>query len=176
MQKGVLPIFTTYKRRRAIEQQKAQLEKIVEEESASLYRIAFSYTHQKEDALDVVQDSFQKALVQINKAKPIDDFHAWFYRILINTATDQWRKKKRSAAELQLPENREWMAHLPEISQVELQSILELIESPEKEILILKFFEGFRLKEIAEILELNENTVKTKMYRSLNQLRKILEK
>ena len=53
--------------------------------------------------------------------------------------------------------------------------ILDKIDSPEKEILILYFFEGFRLKEIATILDMNENTVKTKMYRSLNALRQILE-
>ncbi len=62
-----------------------------------------------------------------------------------------------------------------ETSVAELHMILDKIDSPEKEILILYFFEGFRLKEIATILDMNENTVKTKMYRSLNALRQILE-
>ncbi|MFT9190353.1 MAG: sigma factor-like helix-turn-helix DNA-binding protein, partial [Liquorilactobacillus sp.] len=49
------------------------------------------------------------------------------------------------------------------------------LDSPEKEIIVLKFFEGFTLEETAIILDMNVNTVKTKMYRALNHLREILE-
>ncbi|MCB7430265.1 LuxR C-terminal-related transcriptional regulator, partial [Erysipelatoclostridium ramosum] len=48
------------------------------------------------------------------------------------------------------------------------------LDSPNREIILLKFFEGFTLKEIALILDINENTIKTKMYRSLNELRSLL--
>ena len=61
-----------------------------------------------------------------------------------------------------------------ETSVAELHMILDKIDSPEKDSDPL-LFEGFRLKEIATILDMNENTVKTKMYRSLNALRQILE-
>lgn len=58
---------------------------------------------------------------------------------------------------------------------IDIQSILKQLPSPSREIIILKFFEGFTLKDIASILDMNENTVKTKMYRSLNELREALE-
>lgn len=61
------------------------------------------------------------------------------------------------------------------ISYLELRDILEQTPSPEREIIVLKFFEGFTIREIAAILDLNENTVKTKMYRSLDTFRSILE-
>lgn len=139
-----------------------------------MFRITMNYVHNKEEALDVMQDSFHKALRYFEKEKGIDHFTAWFYRILVRTAVDSWRKNKRHPFEA-LEDHMPTPIRPSKISSVELQMILEKIDSPEKEILILYFFEGFRLKEIAEILELNENTVKTKMYRSLNILRKILE-
>lgn len=166
-------IFQRHSRKKRIEKQHQQLAELIENESETLYRLALSYTHQKEDALDVLQDSFQKALISIEKTNEIQNFHAWYYRILINTATDFWRKKQKIPVTESIFEN-QLQADAKVFDQFELYAVLDQVASPEREILILKFFEGFRLTEIAEILQLNENTVKTKMYRALNQLRKIL--
>ncbi|WP_281165209.1 RNA polymerase sigma factor [Liquorilactobacillus sicerae] len=67
------------------------------------------------------------------------------------------------------------MLSTPQITRRELQKIIDLLDSPAKEIIILKFFEGFTLQEIGTILNLNVNTVKTQ-YRALNELRQIPEK
>ena len=147
---------------------------MIQTEYEKMYRITMTYVHDKEEALDVMQDSFHKALTYFEKGEDIEHFAAWFYRILIRTAIDAWRKQKRYRFE-PFEEARSVGVDPSEISTKELYEVLEGIDSPEKEILILHFFEGFRLKEIAEILELNENTVKTKMYRSLNLLRRILQ-
>ncbi len=139
-----------------------------------MYRIALSYTHQKEAALDVIQDSFQKALVNFHKLPVITDFRAWFYQILLRTAIDSWRKQKRQQIneQMSLPETGVTQS---EFSQQELQIVLKQLKSPEYEIILLRFFEGFQLNEIAAILNLNPNTVKTKLYRALNELKDILE-
>ncbi|WP_260619281.1 RNA polymerase sigma factor, partial [Klebsiella pneumoniae] len=62
----------------------------------------------------------------------------------------------------------------PQRSFLEIEEIINQLDSPNREIILLKFFEGFTLKEIALILDINENTIKTKMYRSLNELRSLL--
>nr|WP_143353226.1 sigma-70 family RNA polymerase sigma factor [Enterococcus villorum] len=150
------------------------MKQLIENEYDKMFRITMNYVHNKEEALDVIQDSFYKALNNFEKGIEIEQFSAWFYRILIRTAIDAWRKQKRNNWS-QLDEKLILGESSMSYSIIELYAVLEKIDSPEKEILILHFFENFRLKEIAEILELNENTVKTKMYRSLNQLRKILQ-
>ncbi|MFT8669823.1 MAG: RNA polymerase sigma factor [Liquorilactobacillus hordei] len=61
------------------------------------------------------------------------------------------------------------------MTRLELNEVIAKLDSPEKEIILLKFFEGFTLEETAIILDMNVNTVKTKMYRALNRLRQILE-
>lgn len=175
--KGEEVIFLNLSKKRRNKEYERQLEQLIETEYAKMYRICLSYTHSQEDALDVIQDSFQKALLSFNRMEKIENFDAWFFRILVRTAIDSWRQKKRmpcSAA------HEEWcylgFIQLDErISYLELRDILEQTPSPEREIIVLKFFEGFTIREIATILDLNENTVKTKMYRSLDTFRSILE-
>ncbi|MGG5357419.1 RNA polymerase sigma-70 factor, ECF subfamily [Enterococcus sp. DIV0213j] len=139
-----------------------------------MYRVALSYTHKHEDALDVIQESFKKALTYFAKAEDITDFRPWFFRILVNTGKDDWRKRKRTPESNELPEELS-MPAIDQLTMMEIAEVLEKLGSPEKEILILKFFEGFTLNEISIILDLNTNTVKTKMYRALNQLRTIID-
>ncbi len=64
------------------------LQKYLLEKKDAHYRMAFSYTKNKDDALDVIQDGIEKALKSINKNGPVDNINSWFYRILINTAID----------------------------------------------------------------------------------------
>lgn len=170
-------IFNQVKKKRKISHYTELLEMLIQSEYTKMYRIAFSYTHNREEALDVVQDTFQKALIYFEKAEEIDDFNAWFYKVLIRTAIDNWRKKKRAPSTVDMNERviLETFEEPANITHTELWSVLDQTPSPDREIIILKFFEGFSLRDIAHILEINENTVKTRMYRSLNTLRKVLE-
>lgn len=169
-------IFILSKKQR-IKKYEEQLELLIESEYARMYRISYSYTHCREDALDVIQDSFQKALISFKRLDKIDHFEAWFFRILVRTAIDYWRQRKRRpcTSEYQEWHGLEYM-HLTEtFSYMDLRNLLDLTPSPEREIIVLKFFEGFTIQEIAMILDLNENTVKTKMYRSLATFKGNLE-
>lgn len=62
------------------------------ENKEKLYRIAFSYTKNKEDALDIVQESVLKALKSANTLKNPQYIKTWYYKILTRTAIDYIRK------------------------------------------------------------------------------------
>ena len=88
-------IFTSYRKKKQIEKSKRLLNELIQTEYEKMYRITMTYVHDKEETLDVMQDSFHKALNYFEKGENIEHFAAWFYRILIRTAIDAWRKQKR---------------------------------------------------------------------------------
>lgn len=168
-------VFGKIKQLRRITYYESQLEGLFRSDYKKMYRIAVSYTHSEQEAYDVISESFQKALSAFEHTKEISDFPAWFYSILIRTAIDHWRKEKRQPQLMALEQAPEFsLDELDHLDQLEIKQILQQLDSPGREIILLKFFEGFTLKEIAAILELNENTVKTTMYRTLTAIRKIL--
>lgn len=61
----------------------------------SFYKIAYSYVKNKDDALDIVNDSICKALSKINSLNDIDGIKPWFYKILINSSIDCIRKNNK---------------------------------------------------------------------------------
>jgi RNA polymerase sigma-70 factor, ECF subfamily len=68
---------------------------LVDEKKESLYRIAYSYVKNKEDALDIVSETVYKALISIERLKNPQHFHTWFTRILINCAINHIQKNKK---------------------------------------------------------------------------------
>jgi len=59
------------------------------------YRLAFSYVKNKEDALDVIQESICKAFVAAETLKYPNSIKTWYYRILVNTSLDLLRQRKK---------------------------------------------------------------------------------
>lgn len=169
-------IFGKLSQRSKIKSFERQLEDLYATDYKKMYRIALSYTHSEQAAYDLISECFQKALAAFPKTKEIDNFSAWFYRFLVRAGIDAWRKSKRTPEEIDIDKMQQAFStsDFTLVDQLELQEVLDHLESPGREIILLKFFEGFTFKEIAGILDMNENTVKTTMYRTLNTLKDIL--
>lgn len=140
------------------------------------YRLAYSYVRNQEDALDIIQEASYKAIVHIDSLKSIHQIKPWFCRILINTALDFLRKRKRL-----LVMDEETMAAFDNGSEdryedIDLQQALREMPDQYRSILILRFFEDLKIEEIADILNENINTVKSRLYRSLKMLRLEIKK
>ena len=148
-----------------------QLEEYVVENKEKLYRVAYSHVKNADDALDIVQESIFKALVSLNTLKNPEYTKTWFYRILINCSLDFIRKQKKI-----IPLDDEVLySYINEsndtYTDIDLHRALDELPEDYRSIIILRFFEDLKLEEIAEILNENINTVKTRLYKSLDKLR-----
>lgn len=146
------------------------VQKTLLENYQSYYRLAFSYVHQEADAMDIVQEGAYRAMRKAGSLREDCFADTWIYRIMINTAKEYIRKYHRVYEEL----NEDCAVTEENCSSLELRTIVDKLPLQEKTLIILRFYEDKSLTEIAEILRENINTVKSRLYRTLDKLRKEL--
>lgn len=133
--------------------------------------MAFVYVKNKEDALDIVQETAYRSFTRFHTLKDASLFKTWIIRISINCAIDFLRKKKQT---VQL--NTDFLEGSQEGNEdiplsITIQDLLETLDEHEKTILMLKYYQGYTFAEIAEILHTPPSTVKSVLYRALHSLR-----
>lgn len=147
------------------------LENYILQNKESHYRIAYSYVKNKDDALDIVQESIFKALSSADSLANAEHIKTWFYRILVNTSLDILRKKGKLSyvEDIVLDLNTEAKEDIYE--NFDLQNAMDDLPHNCRLIISLRYFEDLKLEEIADILGENLNTVKTRLYTGLKRLR-----
>ncbi|MDE7338949.1 MAG: sigma-70 family RNA polymerase sigma factor [Lachnospiraceae bacterium] len=144
---------------------------ILLENYQSYYRLAFSYVHQEADAMDIVQEGAYKAMRKAGSLREEAFAGTWVYRIMINTAKDYVKKYRREYEML----NENMIDTKAQDSDMDLREAVDKLPMQEKTLIILRFYEDKPLAEIAEILQENLSTVKSRLYRTLEKLRKELD-
>lgn len=139
-----------------------QTEQVLIEKYDRLYRLAYSYVYNEDDALDIVQESACKAICQCNSLKDPSKLYSWICRIVVNTTMDLLRSRKKEDLPGELPEQAS-------------KNALESLEPQNRTIVVLRYCEDMKLEDIALAVNENLSTVKTRLYRSLKKLRINLE-
>lgn len=151
--------------------QEQALIQLITENKENFYRLAFSYVKNKDDALDVVQESIQKAFITIDNLKEQQKLKSWFYRIVVNKSLDFLRKQRRvhvmEDAKLEFFSNGNHDVY----QDMDLERCLDALPEKFRTVIVLRYFEDLKIEEIAEILKENQNTIKTRLYRALTKLR-----
>ena len=137
----------------------------------SFYRLAYSYVKNKEDALDIVQDSIHKAMISFDTLQDERTLKSWFYRIVVNTSLDFLRKHKRVS--IVDSDTMEYINPGKEdiYENLDLERAIEQLPPEYRSIIILRYFEDLKIDEVAAVLEENSNTIKTRLYKALKLLR-----
>jgi RNA polymerase sigma-70 factor (ECF subfamily) len=151
-----------------------------------VYATAYRFVKSREDALDVAQDAFIKAFRSLYTWQPTAPFRAWLLRIAVNMSIDYLRRRKRTPQavdpeELMVLEygGAERHSHVEEpsdrASDSELGTLIraaaDTLPERQKMVFILRHYQGLPLKEIAEIMNCTEGTVKTHLFRAVGKLR-----
>ncbi|MFA9424280.1 MAG: RNA polymerase sigma factor, partial [Sedimentibacter sp.] len=131
----------------------------------------YSYVRNVDDTLDIIQEAIFKAIVSLDNLKNPEYIRTWFYRILINSALDFLRKRKKL-----IVVDEEFISSfdcgsVDTYADIDLHKALDELPDNYRSIIVLRFFEDLKIEEIAEILDENVNTVKTRLYKSLEKLR-----
>ena len=162
---------------------KASFQVIADRWYPAIYRFAYSYFGNRDDASEIAQKTLIKVHENIRSLKEVASFKSWIYRIANNLCLDEMKRAGRRKSEpLNLiPKEQQFSESTPasEIETKELNSLIQqaLNQLPEeiRAVVILKQFEEMTFSEIGEVLQIPEGTAKTRMYKGLSQLGSILK-
>lgn len=149
----------------------------IKENQEKLYKIAYTYTNNKEQSLDVVQEAITKALEHIGSLRHEEYVKTWFYRILINEAI-RASKKHNKIIEYELIDNITQDKGYEEelIDNIDIYKNIQKLNEKLKTVIILRYFENMKIEEIAIITRTNINTVKSRLYKGIKELKISLER
>lgn len=144
-------------------------------------RVALAVTRDKMSAADAVQETFIKVYKNINRFSLDRPFRPWFYRILINECNRVMGKTLNAVLVDDFTEKsiQSFMSEEDDYSFEEYENLYDAIQKLEdanRVSIILKYLRGFKETEIAEILGVNVNTVKSRLFKGRQKLKNIIEK
>ncbi|WP_253199168.1 sigma-70 family RNA polymerase sigma factor [Clostridium gasigenes] len=151
------------------------LGELIKNNKVYLYKIAYSYVKNQDDALEIIQECSYKAMLNIGKLKETNYFKTWITRILINCSIDFLKAKNNQISfndEIRL----EPITKSISIDEkLDLYKAIDLLNDKYKTVIILKYFNDMTIEDISKIIEIPQNTVKTYLRRAKNKLGNSLE-
>lgn len=156
-----------------------------------VYNYSLKYLGDHDQAMDVSQQTFIAMYQKLNGLRDTSKFKSWLYTLLVNFCRMQQRQNGKSSGnqlnghatakqESEIISLRS-SANDPEEQMIQneladaVQKALLQLSSEQREVLILKEYEGLKFREIAEALNISENTAKSRLYYALSHLRQYLK-
>lgn len=149
---------------------KAFTDKVLESEE-TLYRISRSILRNEQDCEDAVQDAILTAYSKLSTLKNEEYFKTWLVRILINKCNQRLKQRKRLLSAEVLPEQTNDTLG----SGAEVRMAIEQLNPKIRVVVVMKYIEGFSVKEIKDVLKIPEGTVKSRLSKGREELKKKLE-
>ena len=145
--------------------------------SKDMFRFAYYYLGSYSLAEDCVSECVCIAFEKINSLRKASAFKSWLFKILHNCCNNALKQKIRDEGNVEYSSLVDLSAQEENISEkLSLKQALELLSPEDREIVILHFCQGYTSKEIGEILDMKDATVRSKIMRSGEKMRKFLQK
>lgn len=135
---------------------------------ATLFRVSYSLLHNRHDQEDAVQEAIRIALDKLGSLREEKYFSTWLVRILINECYSIMRKSRREMPMEHI------LAEMPDDGDPEVMQALMQLDAKVRLPIVLHYVEGYSIREIARMLRVPENTVKSRMARGRKLARAIL--
>jgi RNA polymerase sigma-70 factor (ECF subfamily) len=138
-----------------------------------IYNFILRMIGDRDEAMDLCQDCFMKAYRELGTLKDRDRFSSWLYRIAHNTCLSRIRKDYgKTWVELDPDAGG---AHSPLENRLAVEKALQHLPEDQREVVVLKVFQGLKFEEIAAIQNAPVSTVKSRLYMGFEKLRSILK-
>jgi len=170
--------------------EKSAFSRLVDQNSEKIYRLALKMVGNEQDAEDVLQETFIKALNHIEGFEARAKISTWLYRIAVNESLMLLRKRKKSLVDLDagfethsgdvLPQQIVDWCCLPEKelmsdeSRRHINQAMQTLSDANRAVFVLRDVEGLSTRETAETLEISESAAKVRLMRARMQLREEL--
>lgn len=178
---GILGIDKLYKSKKldvkdikkAINGDKNAFTNIIKDNKEYLYKTAYMYVKDEAKALEILQETIMRGYKGINKLNEPSFFKTWITRILINVAVDTI-KREAKITEINESICVELNKSIYIEERLDLYNAVDLLRDKYKTIVIMKYFNDMKIKDISILMDIPENTVKTSLNRAKKELRTIL--
>jgi len=154
-----------------------------------MYRMAYRWTQSQADAEDLVQDILVRLALRVDEMQQVDILRPWLIKILYRRYVDLYRRQKNSPVEF---EHDDWQPDEAEVGsrieraadsrddirQLDMQRTLLVamgeLEQNQRDVILLHDMEGYTALEVADILDINVGTVKSRLHRARQKLKNFL--
>lgn len=165
--------------------QEPAFEELIRRHQQRVFALVSGILRRQEDVEDIAQQVFLKVYLSLRKFDQRAAFSTWLYKITVNECWDYLRKKKVRPLVYESDLSEEQVSRLDGIVSAErmtlnpneraevkqlLERMLDKLPEQDRQLLVLKEIEGFSVQELAEILNLNVNTVKVRLFRARGRI------
>lgn len=150
--------------RKAKKHDKEAFSQLIRMHTPSMYKAAKAILKNDDDAADAIQETALTCWEKIGTLKKDKYFKTWLIRILINHCNQIYRQRSRDISDVRLPEE--------DFAAVEWKEFLQCLDEKYRIVTILYYVEGFKIREIAQILDINEKTVSGRLATARAQMKK----
>jgi RNA polymerase sigma-70 factor (ECF subfamily) len=153
--------------------------KLIEDRSPVLYKIAYSYFKNSDEASDAVQDTVLAAYEKIRDLKDMSKFNSWITTILVNRCRYILRRRNKYRMEEYSEDTLPSVTGSDEFGSVDanidILNYLMQINEIYRDVIRLKYLGGYKINEISDVLNIPEGTVKSRLNSGIKILRNIME-
>lgn len=173
---------------RAYKSEKEQFTKLLSPHIEIMYRMAYLWTRSQQDAEDLVQDVLIRLVNRVEEMLVVEQLRPWLLKVLYNRFVDLYRRQQTSPiVDLNTSDGnirtedpiQRAAADGDEVDRLHLRQALakalETLDDDQRDVVLLHFVEGYTALEIAEILEVNVGTVKSRLQRAKTKLKNFFQ-
>lgn len=148
--------------------------RVIENVERKLYIIARSRLTNIEDIKDAMQDAIMYAYINIKKLKEVEKFNAWIVKILINSCNKIYNQKKINILSYsEFDENKfKYESDFIDLeNNMNFFNIIDFLDVQEKTLITMYYLDEYTTKEISDILDINESTLRSKLSSIRNKIK-----